>query len=46
MSLFIEELDGPTFSTSAEYDEWYAWESPYALAWEAEEYRQLSRMGA
>lgn len=42
-SLFIEELDGQTFATQEEYSEWWAFESPYALEWEAEECRQLNR---
>jgi hypothetical protein len=42
-SLFIEELDGPTFKSHEEYEQWWTWESPYALEYEAEEYKQLSR---
>jgi hypothetical protein len=42
-SLFIEELDGPTFASAEEYGQWWTWESPYALAYEAEEHKQLSR---
>jgi hypothetical protein len=42
-TLFVEELDGPTFATEAGLEEWMTFESPYALAYEAEEYRQLSR---
>lgn len=43
--LFIEELDGPTFATPEEYRQWWTFESPYALAYEAEEHQQLSRTG-
>lgn len=41
--LFIEELDGPIFVSWEEYSHWWTFESPYALEYEAEEYRQLSR---
>ena len=44
--MFIEELDGPTFVTEAEYLEWWTFESPYALAYEAEENRQPNRVPA
>lgn len=42
-TLFLEELDGPTFTSHDEYQQWWTWESPYALAYETDEYQSLSR---
>lgn len=42
-SLFAEELDGPTFANESDYLEWWTFESPYALAYEAQEHASLAR---